>query len=78
MHSEIYKAHVQNPKDLNTKAIDKINNRMNKENSSLTFNAQSLKKAEVSNLYRATSSSFPYYKNFIAFNKIILFRYWDK
>lgn len=47
MHSEIYKAHVQNPKDLNTKAIDKINNRMNKENSSLTFNAQSLKKAEV-------------------------------
>lgn len=47
VHTEVYEAHVQNPKDFATKNIDKVNNRLERDNSSLTFNAESLKEAKV-------------------------------
>ncbi|XP_063827115.1 uncharacterized protein LOC135076619 [Ostrinia nubilalis] len=46
-HTEVYEVQVQDSKDLASKNIMKVNSRLEKENSSLTFSAESLKNAKV-------------------------------
>ncbi|XP_060802240.1 DNA mismatch repair protein Mlh3 [Amyelois transitella] len=47
INTEIFKPRIQNAADETTKAIEKVNIRLHKENSSLTFDGQLLKKAQV-------------------------------
>ncbi|KAM3966951.1 uncharacterized protein ACR2FA_011832 [Aphomia sociella] len=49
INSEIFKPKIQHISEINTKYIDKINTRLQKESSSLTFDAASLQYAKVLN-----------------------------
>lgn len=46
-NAEIFEEKIQNAKEMTTKAIDKVNAKLNNDTSVLKFNGQSLKDAKV-------------------------------
>ncbi|XP_049871177.1 uncharacterized protein MAL13P1.304-like [Pectinophora gossypiella] len=47
LHSKIFEPDIQNVKEITTKAIDKVYNKLNKDNASLIFSGESIKRAKV-------------------------------
>lgn len=47
INSEIFEPMIQNVKELTTRDVERINNKLSKDNASLTFNSDSLQKVKV-------------------------------
>lgn len=47
INSEIFEPMIQNVKELTTRDVERINNKLSKDSASLTFNRDSLQKVKV-------------------------------